>query len=314
MNAIGPGTVGSGFGLAVRGNGTGSGVAGGMRYPSSAFSANEPMLYWDGQTVGGKDFTLSPGYHIYRIDVRGTDYTLSIDGQTIVQFPIHVTHVVPEVSIWSVHERLKIKSLTVTRLPGAAPLPSIPPVQSINLNSLDVPAAMSESAYYFLTSVEITQPSSFFGAGSFNSGSLDLGHLAEFNAPAPPSSGLIAIQSFVIKYTSTAGAQAVIAKIWSDNQKIFGTDPSVSLSDLSGLGDEAHVAISDDTTSLSGFVSNTVGILFRHGPYVVAFGEYFIRGTVSHSDELSRAETLTTTIDKRIQAQGSGLEVIRVAS
>src|SRR5207237_6779421 len=80
----------SGFGLVVRKEPTHphTSIMGGSFYDTDAPENNNPNLYWNGDTAGGAAFDPGTAFHTYRLEVRGTQYTLLIDGQQMVQYSI----------------------------------------------------------------------------------------------------------------------------------------------------------------------------------------------------------------------------------
>jgi hypothetical protein len=270
-----------------------------------------PFLIWDTDSIAGAAVTLPPGYNRFRVDVHGTDFTLSVNGHRLVQFTIPTygdssTHVRVGVSAWA-SRVIYVKSFVVTRLAAAPPLPAAPPLKKVNLGVADGTAALpyldgtyvtpGERAYLTSTSVRTVRASGF---------RLGYGVSFELDSPSnsPPTSGPYRVFSTVDAYRSSHMSAAALTKdLAAVKQRWAGS--STSSGDLTGLGDEAHdvVATYSEPNYSAQFPAREVTILYRRGPYEVRLIEDGVRAGTSRDDAISAATALATIIDQRIQAQ-----------
>jgi hypothetical protein len=300
----GTGKDGTGFALTVRSNHSSPGIAGGIFYSSAGgFGVNEPQLIWDDQSVGGKATTVSAGFNTFRIDVHGEDTTFLINGLEVVQFSIHTLNVGSSVGVLSEDLPVQIKSLTVTKLKAANALPAVPPLQTINLSSSEVPSTLSSSEGHYITSDELAQLSGQPPAGFI------LGHVAGFaNLSAQPgSTGPMAIFSYIDADASIEVAQGDDTGNWGFGKQQWSACKNFSAEDLSGLGSEAHVMTADfsstgDCTG-SDVAGTLIGVYFQQGAYAVAIFEDFVLGSTARADAVSQTEALAAIVEKRIPSQ-----------
>jgi hypothetical protein len=301
----------SGYGVEVRGSGPAAGILGGsfLSVDSSLGERpfTEPMLVWGTNSVGGNLATLH-GFADVRIEVHGTDYTLSINGSQIVQFTIPDFSMGTSIGIWSIGQKLQVKSLQVTSLSPAPPLPAAPRVQAVNLGAADVPSALSKTVSHFYTFPDLSRLTG--GSPTYGpEGALVLLHGAGYWAPSFPSSGPYDITSIVFAYSSQTTAHDLYTGIVAGgNGGAVSGNSNLTEGDLSGLGDEAHRRIYDSPDPRYGNSTDQateVDIFFRRGTYVVQLLEDFVQGSASRSDMIDQTTALAKIVDARIQQAGS---------
>jgi hypothetical protein len=298
----------SGYGVVVRAVG-GTGVDGGTFASSVDDRYNRPLLVWKGESVGGTNAILRPGYNTYRVDVHGSDFTLSIDGHQIIQFTItdySDSSVYPAVGLWSLYRKIQVKSFTVSRLRTAAPLPAAPPVKALDLAPADVPAGLSPLGGAYYTGQELDDLRNH-PAGTENAEGLLLGYQASFGTASPPTSGPFGLYSYVYAFRSSQDARSSLSRNWPRFQKEW-SGPNFAASDVSGLGDEAHQYIVDYTETGYGpsVPSTMVGVFFRRGGYEINMFEDFVQGSMPRSAMAAQATALAKIVDGRIQGAGGG--------
>jgi hypothetical protein len=301
----------SGYGVVVRNadqpatfttRSTATGVMGGLY--SSPGGAE---LVWYPDEVGGVAPTLNPGYNLFRVEVHGNDYSLFINGQLIVSFPIALSRTGTHVGLWALSQKLQVKSFHIVRLPSAAALPAIPPIKALTLGPSDVPSGyvLAGRADYF-TLAEYAQLNNVTHAAGTTAGFV-LGYGAYYLAPTAPTSGIYVVYSEVDAYTSAENAHAAVSINWANTQALVkaGVPDATDLAsgDVSGLGDEAHWFSFDTTETYYGssFKATTMSILFHRGTFDDLVSAWFVQGTVSHDDMLNEVKALAATVDARSQ-------------
>jgi hypothetical protein len=299
----------SGYGVVVRAKTPKNGISGGS-VTSDNPEYNTPLILWNDNSVGGARATLTTGFNTFRMEVHGTDYSLSINGTHIVSFTIAgvspaatFTHV----GIWTVGQKLQVKSLTVTKLGVANALTPRPPVDAVNLVTGDVPAGFQSLGNSFFTDEELAQLDDET-ADTVTSTGLLLSHQASFGAQSQPTSGPYAVNSYVYAYSSPETAAAALAGDWTTEQAAKGQNPNYSTTPLSGVGNEAYVLFYDYSESGYGtpFNGTLASIFFRSGSYEVTVFEDFVAGTVSQADMQADVTALAKVMDARIQHVSTG--------
>jgi hypothetical protein len=281
------------YGLDLRATRQKHGIRGGS-FLSPPYAG--PNLAWSNQRVGGNDVTLGPGFNAYRVDVHGNDYTLSINGVQIVQFPITRSSTGTRVGIWSDHRQIEVKDFTVTRLGGAVRLGKVPPMQTLSLGRSDIPPSLRTSEGHYLTLEELAR-GGYESIDSMRARGQFLSYEAYYDqAPSPPTlpEGL---HVFMTAYTSLEAAQKALA------EGVPGPDGGPEfdhwvVADMSGLGDGASVLSYDYESFTIIFIS------LRRGPFVVTLITLFAKGFVSHSEMVNQTTALARIVDRHIKALG----------
>jgi hypothetical protein len=290
------------FGLDVGASAQAFGVGGGYFFSLDP-SLSQPLLLWGDQSAGGDNLSLTSGFNTFQMDVHGTDFTFSIDGRQMVQFPVGDAGPGNKIGIWT-ERAVQIKSFTVTQLSKAAALPSAAQVKTINLGSPDVPALLQSEGGHFYTNAEFARLAGVPIDTVASEGRL-LTHETDFLAPHAPASGAYGIASDVAAFSSAGAAQQDMAGFWSALQKQFSGNSNYVNGDLAGVGDQAHILSYDQTETgyASGnFNATFIWILLTRGSYEVAISEDFVAGTLSGADMTSAATALVKIIDQRIMA------------
>ncbi len=290
------------FGLDVGASAQSSGVVAGYFFSLDP-TLSQPLLLWGDQSAGGDNLSLTSGFNTFQMDVHGTDFTFSIDGRQMVQFPVGDAGPGNKIGIWT-ERAVQIKSFTVTQLSKAAALPSAAQVKTINLGSPDVPALLQSEGGHFYTNAEFARLAGVPIDTVASEGRL-LTHETDFLAPHAPASGAYGIASDVAAFSSAGAAQQDMAGFWSALQKQFSGNSNYVNGDLAGVGDQAHILSYDQTETgyASGnFNATFIWILLTRGSYEVAISEDFVAGTLSGADMTSAATALVKIIDQRIMA------------
>jgi hypothetical protein len=154
LRTTGPGTVNSGrngFGLFVRQKASDvhTTVAGGSFFDTD-FKKNQednmPELFWNGQTFGEAAFQPGTAWHLYRLAVQGSQYSLSIDGKPMVSYTISDYPSPASVGVISWYYGVQVKSFEVVAIGPASstiPFDSVP--RDANLTPGDLPL----TGYYY---------------------------------------------------------------------------------------------------------------------------------------------------------------------
>jgi hypothetical protein len=302
-----PSQPSSGFGVVVRAENPVSGITGGSVY-SNNLNYNLPLLLWKNESVGGTNVTLKPGFNTYRLEVHGADYTLSINGAPVVSFTIADFSdggSYPLVGVWGVNQKLQVKSLVVTRLGTATPLPALPPVRTINLAPADVPSILQPVGNSYFTDSELALIDKV-GMDTITSTGLLVTYQANYAVTSFPTSGAYGVFSYVYAYSSRQMAQNEFSIDWSRFQARWAQNTNYSTNVVSGVGDDAHMLTYEYTeTGASSQIKGTlVGIFFRRGIYEVTLFEDFVQGTVAPADTIAQATSLAKIVDDHILMAG----------
>jgi hypothetical protein len=305
----------SGFGIVVRNAdqpapftpaATATGVLGGMY--SSPGGAE---LVWYPDEVGGAAPMLHAGYNTFRVEVHANDYSLLINGQLIVRFPITLSHIGTHIGVWALSQKLQVKAFQVFRLPSAAALPAIPPIKAQTLGPSDLPSGFGLAGRAdYSTPAEFVRLNNVTHTAESAAGFV-LGYYAYYLAPTAPTSGLYLVYSEVDAYTSAENAHAAASSNWANTAALVkaGVPDSTDLAsgDVSGLGDEAHWFSFNTTETYYGssFKVTVLSIVFHQGTFEDLVSAQFVQGTVSHDDMLNEVKALAATVDARSQ-QPSG--------
>jgi hypothetical protein len=291
----------SGYGVLVRGGPNPSGISAGSFSSQDNSFFSGPLFVWGTDSIGGSAVPLHSGFNTYRVEVHGTDYTLAIDGKKAVQFTIADFSSGTRVGIWSLNQKLQVKSFKVTRLAKATPLPALPPVKAVNLTAPDVASPLQVAFDHYYSNAELARAAGVPVVDLDDAGLL-VTHEAAFAPAQPPQSGPYAVSSYVYGYSSTPAAATGLGNDWPDFQKRWAASLRFSAGDLTGLGDEAHQLSFDYTETGfggSGFPATLVGIFFQRGAYEVTLFEDFVAG--SRADMIAAATALAKVVDGRIQ-------------
>jgi hypothetical protein len=298
----------NGFGIVVRNADqpapftpapTATGVLGGLY--SSPGGAE---LVWYPDEVGGAAATLKPGYNTFRVEVHGNDYSLLINGQFIVSFPITLSRQGTHIGLWAFSQKLTVKSFQVFRLASAAALPAVPPIKPLMLGPTDVPSGLvlAGRADYF-TVAEVARFNNISAGTEAGRGYL-LGYGATYVAPSAPATGVYQVTSGIDAYNSISNAHAGWTRdTASDLAYVQGTPQSTNYQsgDVNGLGDEAFWFSYDAPEAYYGtsFSSTQLIIQFRRGSYVELVGAGWVHGTISHDEMLKAVTAWAQIVDGR---------------
>jgi hypothetical protein len=268
-------------------------------------SPGSAELVWYPDEVGGNAPRLHAGYNTYRVTVHGNDYSLSINGQSIVDFPITPSHRGSHIGLWGLAQKLQVKSFQVFRLSSATALPAVPPIKAMALGPSDVPSGfvLAGRADYY-TAEEEARLDNVSASALLNKGYV-LGYSTDFLAPSAPTTGAYEADSLILAYTSTANAHAAWSADWTSAPTVVkqGAPDAANFAsgDVSGIGDEAHWLSYDTSENYYGppFKITRLAILFRRGTYEDIVGGTFVQGTVSHDDMLKAVTAWAQVVDNR---------------
>lgn len=146
LRGAGPGgadVILKGFGLVARpaAASTPTGVEAGSFFSSqNAREDTNPEIYWNGQTAGGAAFSPKKGWHLYRLEVRGSQFTLLIDGTQMVNYTIADYTDPTRVGIFSRFYRLEARDFEVMTVSATlTPVMTVPALKQMNLTVADLP-------------------------------------------------------------------------------------------------------------------------------------------------------------------------------
>lgn len=291
----------SGYGLVVRrsGSDTSTGILGGSFFIAGDANATEPRFLWGLDDVAGTDVKPKAGYNTYRIDVRGTDYSLSINGKLVVNFVIPDFASGTSIGIWDAFNKIQVKSFRVLNIAATAPPTVLPPVKAINLAPTDVPSSLQPAGGHYSTNEELARLAKVPVSSLVSAGRL-IEYQVEYAVANTPTSGVVSVDSFVTAYNSAQNAQAGLTQLWSNAQQTYTGAPNYSAATaVTGVGDEAH-QLSFDFNDPSGN-STISGLFFRRGNYTVSVYVQVVQGTVAPADLTKQTVTLGQVVDQRIQ-------------
>jgi hypothetical protein len=310
IEAIGqPTDAFNGFGIVVRNADqpaaftpapTATGVMGGLY--SSPGGAE---LVWYPDEVGGAAATLNPDFNTFRVEAHGNDYSLLINGQLIVSFPINLSRKGSHIGLWALSQRLAVKSFQVFRLSGAGALPAVLPIKALALGPSDVPNGfvLAGRSDYF-TVAEVAHLN-YLSTDMVSGTGYALGYGATYVAPSAPATGTYYVNSEVDAYNSAGNAHIGWVNDKAANPKfVQATTPqstNYQSGDASGIGDEAYWWSYDVPEPYYGmaFASTQVMIQFRRGSYVEAVGAGWVQGSLSHDDMLKAVTAWAQVVDGR---------------
>lgn len=294
----------AGFGLTVRehyGN-PHEAVSGGSFYSVSEEN-NNPDLLWNGMTAGGQAFDPKTDWHLYRLDVQGDEYRLSIDGTLMVTYTIDDYPHPRRVGFFSTYRQVEIKSFSVYPLGApSSPAPvSVPQLATLNLNYGDLPT----DAFYLIdlrhwyTDAEVARERNVPEAQVQATGRLD----AYGIDIAPDAVSVFDIYSEVTAYDTAQDAQrdvtARLATFQSQNASkgdYHAFDHTQVPLGSTGGGFTFTVDTGDNTTARG------VTVYFAEGRYSVIVDEVFDASAVTAAQALSNALVLAQPVDARVQA------------
>jgi hypothetical protein len=280
------------YGLDVRATIWKPGVRGGsyLSYPYPG-----PNFGWSDQRVGGNDIILNPGFNTYRVDVHGNDYTLTINGVQIVQFPITRSGTGSRVGIWSDHRQIELRDFIVTRLGGTFPLRKAPPMQALLPSRSDIPRSLRAAGGHYFTPEELARDGSD-SIDAIQARGEVLSYEARYDQSGGPSTLPWLLNVTMTAYNSVEAAQkALVEASFGPGEPDNAIVAHWVVSDLSGLGNGASVLSYDSGGSTFIFIT------FRRGPYVVRVVTLFLPGFVTHSEMVNQTTTLATIIDRHIK-------------
>ncbi len=286
------------YGLDLRSTIWKPGVRGGsfLSYPYPG-----PNLAWSNQRVGGNDVTLDPGFNTYRVDVHGNDYTLTINGLQIVQFPINPRSTGTRVGIWSDHRQIEVKGFTVTRLGGAFPLQKAPPMQALSLGRSDIPRSLRAAGGHYLTLEELAREGTE-SIDAIQARGEVLSYDARYDQTSGPSTLPWELAVSMAAYNSREAAQKALVEMeFGPGGPDNATVAHWVVGDLNGLGDGASILSYDSGGSTYVFIT------FRREAYVVRVVTVFLQGFVTHSEMVNQTGALAKIIDRHIRQAGHSL-------
>jgi hypothetical protein len=302
----------AGYGVIVRhSRSPSSGIRGGVQILNSYQTpvASLAQLAWGYDDVGGGLADVHPGYNTFLLVVHKTDFTLFINGTEFLQFTIPDYSDGTRVGLWSIAQKLQVKSFEVMRLRTFPPLPAMPPVKALNLGPSDLPGGFLLGHYSRRT--DWTGSADPARVATLNSEGFIIDYGVTFTdayaATDPAATDPIVVSSDVIAFTSPQGAQQELMLDWPSDQ----VDPLLSgatnlvRGDVNGLGDEAHQRSYDYGNAADGYT--IVDVLFRRGTYGVRIQEWFHQDKVSRPEVVARATALARIVDGRIQQVEWGL-------
>jgi hypothetical protein len=237
--------------------------------------------------------------------VHGTDFTLAINGLTIVAFtiPEYANGNLVGIDVW--RQDIQVRSFTVTRLAPAAPLPALPPVKAVSLTPGEAPTGFQFRLGYYYTPVEAAQ---FFGGSSgITNPGLRIFYHDQYGPQQSPATLDLDVSTNVFAYDSTANAEIGAQANWVDNQAEFAHAGNRTTADLVGVGVDGHVAAGDLSfrDAFGAIITEpVVEVCFREGIYMVDLFVPFVMGSLSQSAMIAQAMALAKRVDAHAQAAG----------
>jgi hypothetical protein len=244
-----------------------------------------PVLAFGLDSVGGADIEPHAGYNGYRLDVHGTDYTLSINHKQAVHF------VMPEykdgtlVGIASTLYAISVKWFHVIRLPSRHPTDApVPRVKRANINETDT-APLVQVYGHFFNNVETARLRKVPLQSV-----VDSGRTISYDAQFQPTGrtvpyGLKYIDCSITGFVSVAATRAGYTRELGLVRDVYGHFQSYKATKIGGLGDEATVARYGNRTR------SRAGIVFRQGTYLVSmrfdFSGPIYQAGATHASQLA---------------------------
>jgi len=303
MQGLGPGGPESdptGFGLVIRQRpaAPNMSVRGGSFF-SGSLANNNPELAWNGDTVGGATFQPHRSWHLYRLEVRPSLYTLLIDGKEVVEYPIADYAHPTNAGIFSAYYRIRVKSFTVFSLTAAGtPAPITPPTKPFNLTLSDLPATtfFEPTLRHYSTNQEIARE-----RGVTLSSLLDAGQLGSYKAAfeAIQSSKFLSISSTVSAFETVDEARSDVVSRLDATKQHAAQQPNLQILASVQVGDKSGGLIFDVDVGDAHYT--TLVLSFARGRYTALQQVAIVRGGLSQDELLTLATTLAKVVDGRLQ-------------
>lgn len=273
-------------------------VAGGSYFSTNSEDDN-PELSWNGDTVGGASFSPGTSWHLYRLEVRGSDYQLFIDGKQVAAYTIGDYPYPAHVGIFSTYYRVRVRNFAVYRLDApSSPAPTFPPTKPYNLTVGDLPTTT-----FYLPTVQhyYTDEETARERGVTLASLQATGRVASYGTDFfAHGKDLIDVYSSVTAFTSAAAARADVPERLDALRPFYRAYPNYH--ELPGnLLAEVSAGFSTDFQA-GGQKFSVLALFFARDGYEVLIRVTIFQGSLS-ADRLQRlAVTLGGIVDHRIQA------------
>jgi hypothetical protein len=196
-----------------------------------------PQLLWNGITEN--DATMDPGkaWHTYRLELRGAQYTFSVDGTVMARYDIPSRRNPVQVGVFSSLERVQVRSFTVTAVSGTPITTSAdPPLSRMSLRLSDLPASsyFQPLMVHIDTDAEVARLRGVSAASVVASGRL-VGLSSEFQAF---DGTIVTAFDSVAAYTTSTAAQAAMRALVASGEAGVRANGATALDEFSTpLGD-----------------------------------------------------------------------------
>lgn len=197
------------------------------------------------------------------------------------------------------NQGIQVTSFTVSRVPGAAPLPTLPPVKAINLGPADVPNQLAAAEGHYFTVEEVSRVNKVPVSTVLSRG-FTAAYAVIYAVQTLPDSGPVFVDSVVNATTSPEAAHQEMARDFAGDQAFAGKLPNYASGDLTGVGDDKAHQLSYDWSSASAQFTR-IDLYLTRGSYYIVIGQDFLQGTLSHGDMVSQTLALAKIMDQRAQ-------------
>lgn len=261
-----------------------------------------PQLVWHSITIGGS--ALDPGttWHTYRLEIRGTLYTLSIDGRQVVQYVLPGAGKPVQAGVFSVLQRMQVRSFTVRRLPaGVSDAAPYPDLSTLAVRLADLPPTLSVQPYmqHVYTNAQTAERRKMSVAELEATGRIT-SYAVEYYVF---SLGISDVYSDIAAYRSPAQARAdmatTVARLRTGAAQIPGEFDLHDVPVTSGDTGSTWVFYVNVQGSKVGFLYS----MFARGSYVSEMSVPFDTAGVTESDVVAMVQRLDDVVNGRLAAR-----------
>lgn len=278
-------------------------IAGGSYFSGDGEDVG-PEIYWNGQTAGGNALDPKTAWHLYRLQVQGDEYTLLIDGKTMVQYTIPDYPHPTRVGFFSAFYKVQVRNFRVESLgPATTHVVTAPEVQRFNVTQSDLPADgfYDATVHHWLRNEELARLRNV-SVESLQARGRIISYESEYTVSSFTVNDLY---TAVAAFTTPSGAQAEMKDRIGVYRSTYSDPKYQNYHELNnvGVGDSSEGLVFEKTYNVSGlrFTTRYVFLYVVRGRYTVYLRMIFDADTSSYDQDVTYTLSLARLMDGKVQ-------------